>query len=184
MMRLIYFFIITLSLCTSCSTQRVSTIAGSDYNKSKNQTNYFVLPYGTTYIPGKWSKTKYNEISRQQFFINDEGITIAIAFNPINEYEFNVDNSKKGFEFIEAFFAWESEYFANTHKFNIEKIEEDKSRKFIIWRAFKTQNDGSFDTYFLLGEKNGVANNFSISITLKLSRVEKIELLKKMYLGN
>jgi hypothetical protein len=39
------------------------------------------------------------------------------------------------------------------------------------------------DSYFLIGEKNGDASNFSISITDKWKEDEKVEFLKKLFLN-
>ncbi len=178
-----YILFIAFIIFTSCATKRVSTIVGREYDKSKNLTNYFVLPFGSTSIPGKWTKSRYNEVSKQQFFINDDSISIAIAFTPINNYEFNTNNSKKGFEFIQAFYEWDSEYFVNTLKLNREQIEVNKNQNYVIWRAYGEKDNATHDTYFLFGEKNGNANSFSILITDKWTKEEKINFLKEMYLN-
>lgn len=169
-------------ICTGCAAQKASTIIGGDYNESKNQTDYFVLPFGSVSLPGKWVKTKYNNISKQQFFKNADSITIAIAFNPIDGYEFNTDNSKKGVEFVNAFYKWDAQYFADTYKLKQEKIESDENKNYIIWHLFGESNTIIYDTYFLFGEKNGYASNLSIMKTDKWSSDEKIKILKEMYL--
>ena len=178
----IQYIIIIIFTLTGCKTQSVSTIVGGDYDKNKDRTAYFVLPFGSTFIPGKWTKTSYNEVSKQQFFRNEENVSIAIAFVPANGYEFNTGGSKKGFEFTKAFYEWDADYFVKTLRLNQEKIESDENKNYIIWRAFGEQNGTNFDTYFLFGEKNGCANNFSITITDKWTKEEKIKFLKEMYL--
>lgn len=55
------------SFLTNCVSQRTSTITGGNYNETKNETDYFVIPYGSVTLPGHWEKTSYNSISRQQF---------------------------------------------------------------------------------------------------------------------
>ncbi|MDL2297364.1 hypothetical protein LJC68_10015, partial [Bacteroidales bacterium OttesenSCG-928-B11] len=169
---------------SACKTQYVSTIVGGDYDKSKNQTDYFVLPYGSVSIPGKWEKTNYNSVSRQQFFQNTDSIIIAVSFGPCNKYEFNRDNSKKGFDFVTAFYEWDSEYFESNYRLNREKIESNEKENFIIWRVFGENNNIYWDTYFLFGEKNGYANSFSIMKTDKWTKEEKMYFLKKIYLNN
>lgn len=175
---------IALIFLTGCATQRTSNIVGCDYDKNKNQTDYFVFPYGSVSIPGEWKRTTYNQISKQQFFKNTDSITIAIAFGPCDKYEFNVTNPKKGFEFVKAFYEWESDYFVNTYSFSQELIESNESDNFIIWRAFGVNNNSYWDTYFLFGEKNGFVNNFSVMITDKWTKENKVHFLKQMYLQN
>ncbi|MFT3705993.1 MAG: hypothetical protein QM802_26740 [Agriterribacter sp.] len=176
------FISFAIVVLTSCGTQKASVITGGEYEQNKNKTNYFVLPFGSTSIPGKWTKTKYNEVSKQQFFENDENITIAIAFTPINSYEFNTDNAKKGFEFTKAFYEWDSDFFVKNHQLNQEIIESNEQQNYIIWRLFGERNNTTFDTYFLFGEKKGNANNFSITQTDKWTKEKKVSFLKEMYL--
>jgi len=80
-----------LLILYGCASQSVSTIVGCDYDESKNQTTYFVLPFGSVSIHGKWEKTHYNNVSGQQFFTNGDSISIAIAFNRFDKYEFNAE---------------------------------------------------------------------------------------------
>lgn len=168
-------------ICIGCSSQQLSTVNSAKYNEQKNRTDYFVLPFGSTSIPGKWTKTKYNEVSHQQFFKNKDSVSIAIAFTPVNKYEFNTKNPKKGFEFVNAFYEWDSEYFVTKHKLQREKIESNELQKYIIWRLLGKLDNANYDTYFLFGEKNGYANNFSVSTTNKWSSEEKVKFLKEMY---
>lgn len=165
-----------------CSSQRVSTIEGCDYNESKNQTDYFVLPFGSVSIPGKWEKTNYNNISGQQFFRNNDSIRIAIAFNRFDKYEFNSDGSIKGYEFVKAFYEWDSKYFVDSYGLQRRVIENDSINCFIIYQIHGLINEAKFNTYYLIGDKNGNVNNLSISITEKWTEGEKIEFLKKLYL--
>jgi len=62
-MKTIQFLIaLNLLILASCATQRVSTATGGEYNKDKNRTEYFVFPFGTTSISGKWTKTDYIQV--------------------------------------------------------------------------------------------------------------------------
>jgi hypothetical protein len=169
---------------TSCATQRTTTLISCDYDKNKNQTDYLVFPYGSVSIHGEWIQTSYNQTAKQQFFQNTDSIIISVAFAPCNKYEFNMDNSKKDFEFVTAFYEWESEYFVTNYRLNQEKIEFNEKDNFIIWRVFGENNNTYWDSYFLFGEKNGFANNFAIMKTDKWTKEEKVAFLKEMYLGS
>jgi hypothetical protein len=172
--------ILMITILTGCASQRVSTIVGCDYDESKNQTDYFVLPYGSVSIPGKWEKTHYNSISGQQFFTNDDSIKIAIAFTRFDQYEFNKDGSKKGYDFVKAYYDWDSEYFVDTYEFIRKIIETDKINNYMIYRIYGSANGGKFDTYYLIGERNGNVSNFSIMIADKWNESKKIEFLKEL----
>lgn len=174
--------VIVLIFLTSCATQRTSTIVGCDYDKNKNQTDYFVFPYGSVSIPGEWNKTSYNQIAKQQFFKNSDSIIISIVFGPCNKYEFNATNPKKGFEFVKALYEWDSEFFVSNYHLDQEIVESNENDNFIIWRVFGENNDTYWDTYILFGEKNGLANNFSVMTTDKWTKEDKVIFLKKIYL--
>jgi hypothetical protein len=176
------FSILTLLwLITNCATQKTSTVVGGDYNESKHETDYFVLPYGSVKLPGKWEKTIYNSVSSQQFFRNKDSITIAISFGRIDKYEFNTDDSKKGYEFVEAFYDWDSEYFVN-QGLKRQIIVRDSINKYMIYRIYGEYKKDELDTYFLIGERNGSINNFSITKSDKWTEDESIDFLKRIFL--
>jgi hypothetical protein len=175
-------FLILTILLTSCATQRTSTIEGVNYNESKNVTDYFVMPYGSVSLLGKWEKKNYNEISRQQFFKNQDSVIIAIAFERYDKYEFNTNGSQSGFNFVKAYYEWDSNYFVDSHGFKRQIIESDSSNHFMIYRIYGQKEKTEFNTYFLIGEKNGNVSNFSISKTEKWSEIEKILFLKNIFL--
>ncbi len=183
-MKLIKTFILLLILIllTNCATQRTTTIVGGDYNETKNETDYFVLPYGSVILPGKWDKTNYNTISSQQFFRNQDSVRIGIAFERFNKYEFNMDGSKTGYNFVKAFYEWDSKYFVDSYGMKRQLLENDSTSNFMIYRIYGQIEKGEFDTYFLIGEKNGNTSNFSISITDKWTENEKIDFLKNLFL--
>jgi len=167
---------------TNCATQRTSTIVGGDYNATKNETDYFVLPYGSVTLPGKWEKSNYNTISRQQFFRNQDSVIIAIAFERFNKYEFNMDGSQTGYNFVKAYYDWDSKYFVDSHGLKRQPIESDSINNFMIYRIYGQIEKGEFDTYFLIGERNGNISNFSISDTEKWNESEKTKFLKNLFL--
>ena len=168
-------FLITM-LLTNCASQQMTTIVSHNYNETKDVTEYSVFPLGQVSIPGKWTKGRYNSIARQQFFSNNDSITISIAFAPCNKFEFNFDGKLKGLDFVKAYYQWEANYYkANGHKAQI--IETNNELGYMIFRIY----DNDANTFFLSVVKNGILNNFSILITDKWSETEKIEFLKKLY---
>lgn len=176
-----YIYILSILLFVSCATKQNSTIIHYNYDMKQDLTNYMVFPYGSIVIPDKWDKTDYNSVSRQQFFKNQEEIIIAIAFNPCNKYEFSTDNATKGFDFVVAFYTWESAYFVNSYNLQQNIIEKNEKNHSIIWRVYGDYNNSFLDTYFLFGEKDGVAHNYSILHTDKWTAEQKIEFLKSIY---
>lgn len=176
-----FLFSILIILMTNCASQRTGTIVGGEYNKSKNETEYFVFPYGSVEIPGNWKKTNYNTISRQQFFKNQDSVIIAIAFGRYNKCEFNLDGSQTGFNFVKAYYEWDSKYFIDSHGLKRQPLESDSINRFMIYRIYGLIEKGLFDTYYLIAEKNGNISNFSISSTDKWTDREKINFLKKLF---
>ena len=175
--------IIIAILFSNCATQRTTTLVSCEYDKNKNQTDYMVFPYGSIAISGEWTRTTYNQSSKQQFFQNSDSIIISVTFGPCNKYEFNADNSKKGFDFVKAYYEWDSEYFVSNYHLNQEMVESNEANNYIIWRAFGENNNTYWDTYFLFGEKNCHVSSFAIMKTEKWSKKEKIAFLRKTYLG-
>ncbi len=172
---------IVLTIFASCATQRTSTIVGSEYNEAKNETEYFVFPYGSVKIPGKWEKTNYNSNSRQQYFQNQDSILIAIAFGKIDKYEFNVDGMKVGTEFVKAYYEWDSKYFLDTYGLQRQLLDQDSIKNFMVYRIFGQMESVNLDTYFLIGEHKGFTSNFSISNTDKWNENEKVSFLKNLF---
>jgi len=174
--------LIMILILTGCASQRVSTIVGCDYDESKNQTDYFVLPFGSVSIPGKWEKTNYNNVSGQQFFTNSDSIRIAIAFNRFDKYEFNAGGAKKGYDFVKAFYEWDSKFFVDSYGLQRNIIENDSINNYILYQIYGLTNGAKFDTYFLVGEKNGNVNNLSIMTTDKWTEDKKTDFLKRLYI--
>ncbi len=179
----IYILLIVTMLLTSCATQKYSSsIIGGEYNETKNITDYFVLPYGSVSIPGKWNKTNYNSVSKQQFFTNKDSINLAIAFGRYDKYEFNMNGNYLGYEFVKEFYEWDSKYFVDSYNLKRQVLINDSVNCFMIYRIFGKIEKGNFNTYFLIGEKNGNSSNFSISSTEKWTENEKIDFLKNLFL--
>lgn len=83
---LILLLCLALTTHDSVAQRRTSTLVACKYNKKKDQTEYQFSPLGATSIPGRWTKENYNKSSKQQFFSNEEGVWIAIAFAPIDNF--------------------------------------------------------------------------------------------------
>ena len=174
----LFLLILTVFSLFSCGSARqaTSTIVGGNYDAKKDVTEYFVFPYGQVSIPGKWEKTTYNSSSRQQFFCNDESVSLAVAFGPIDQFEFNLDGKIKGYEFVEAYYRWEEEYFSK-NGLECKILDSDSEKKYIVFKVFGK----GFDTVLLFGEKNGFASNFSVHITDKWTEEQKVDFLKNLF---
>ena len=170
------FFIFLIVLFASCATHRESTIIGGKYDAAKDVTDYYVFPYGQVFLPGKWDKCGYNKVAHQQFFTNQDSVIVAVAFGPTGRYEFNTDGALKGYDFVNAFYEWDSKYF-ESNGMTCQMIEKDTEKPYVIYRVFGEDAD----TYFLIGEKNGIVNNFSVNITSRWTESEKIDFLKSLF---
>jgi hypothetical protein len=170
-------------LLQACSApQGASGLVSLNYDPKKNETVYTVFPHGTVAIPGKWVKSHYNAVSQQQLFRNEDSVQMAISFAACNKYDFNRDGAKTGFTFVKAMYEWERDYQIKDLKQNVRLIEQDSVNNYIMWQMYSDRNNFKVNTYYLIAEKNCHVNNYSISITNKLTEDEKIALLKKMQL--
>lgn len=169
-----------LSGCISVSPNAVSTIVSSEYDQKNDVTEYSVFPYGSVSLPGKWEKSVYNKTSRQQFFENQDSVLVAIAFGRFDNIEFNTDGTKKGYEFVKAYYNWESKYFEETFGLQTIVIEENQKENYLLYRFFGSYDGTNIDTYYLLRETNGNVSNFSVNGTNKWTEKEKISFLKSL----
>lgn len=173
----LFWFSVLVSSCMSLGNTTQSTIVGGEYKADKNITEYFVLPYGNVSLPGKWEKWQYDSNSRQQFFKNEDSVIVAISFGPVNRYEFNRDGTLRGYDFVKAYYDWESDYFVKLG-LQAKMVESDQQNNYIICRFWGEK----FDTYFLFGERNSNACNYSIHSAKKWTEDEKVQFLKGLYL--
>jgi hypothetical protein len=170
-----------------CFTPQQGTtgvVTGSSYNSATDKTTYTVSPYGTAAIPGKWTKTHYNNVSFQQFFVNSENVEIALAFGTTNGYEFNANGKRKGFDFVKGFYEWDTDYFVKKYGLNRTLIESDSAAHYMVYRLNGKAGSTVMDTYFLIGERNGYSSNFSVSITDKWTAQAKVDFLKGLFMDN
>src|SRR5688572_29081812 len=104
-----HFFIpILATILSSCGT---SIIYSDSYDKISDQTSVVISPYGVIKIPGKWTKTRENDVSGQNFFIGQDSAEIAIALVLWNNYEFSHNNPEVTPDnFVRKYFEWDANY--------------------------------------------------------------------------
>src|SRR5690606_1248843 len=124
-----FYFLSLMILLASCSSQGTSTIVGGEYNESKDETEYFVFPYGSTVLEGRWEKTSYNSVSRQQFFRNKDSVSISVAFGRVDTYEFNQEGLYIGYPFVLAYYDWDSKYLVDTYGLQRQILERSEERR-------------------------------------------------------
>ena len=169
--------VMLIGINLSCSSSKTSVVTADSYDKTKDQTTLGIIPYGNISMNGKWTKTSYNEVSQQHFFMNDEGTSIAITKAPKERYPFYIKNLTD-YNFIEKFYQREFEHYSK-QDIEIDKIETDKQKNYIIWKA----TGNNINTTFLYGAKNNLAYNFSV-MKGNWSDEKKIEFLKKIFNEN
>lgn len=166
-----------LPILIGCSTTKTSMLIGDTYDKEKDETSLILMPYGNINIPGKWTKTQYNEVSRQHFFINQDSVSIAVTKNPQNKYPFyESDMNEK--QFIDKFFDWEKGYYQK-QGYALTKLNEESEVNYIIWTA----SGKDANTIFLFGAKDKFCYNFSIFKSM-WNEETKIEFLKSLFERN
>ncbi|MCD4819612.1 MAG: hypothetical protein K8S23_13065 [Candidatus Cloacimonetes bacterium] len=142
-----YLLLIIVFIVASCATNKTCTIVGYDYDDKTDKTDYFVVPYGTVSIPGKWNKSNYNSSSRQQFFNNTDSVTISLSLDSCNEFEFNANKTITGFEFVKSYYEWDSQFFIENFGLINKLLEQDPEKNYIIWRLQGKFNDENIDKY-------------------------------------
>ena len=164
-----------LSACVTAGyTQSRSVITGSNYNKKKDRTEYFVLPYGSIHLPGRWKKGQYIQSSRQQGFYKDS-VFVNIALLPCDKFEFSKPGLE-GFELVKAYYNWDARYFSNNLKMNTPVLFQDSISNYIIWKA----SGNNIENVFLFGARGCGVFNISVS-TLKWTDEQKISFLQELY---
>jgi hypothetical protein len=164
---------------TSCKTTQTSMIIGDNYDEKTNKTTLTLLPYGNVVLPDKWTKTDYNQSSRQHFFQNTDTTTVGVAKNPKEKYPFFKGN-QADYEFVIEFVKWDTDYWKK-QGVKVITIEEKSEKGYILWQAIHEEKD--INMIFLFGAKSGLAYN--LSGTSKNWTEEKIkDFLVDLYLNN
>ena len=131
-------------------------IVADSYDKDADKTTLTLIPYGNIDLPGRWTKTKYNEISRQHFFVNSDSTSIAVTKNPQEKYPFYKETMTDK-EFAEEFYKWEHDFYSE-QGFKIERLTSENEQNYVIWKAVGS----GANTTFLYGAKNKYAYNFAV----------------------
>lgn len=165
------FAIILVALTLSCTTTRTSMLVADRY-EDKNITTLAIIPYGNIDIPGHWTKTGYNEVSKQHFFVDKDSTSLAVAKNPQENYPFYAETMTDS-AFTREFYHWEKEYYEEKGS-HINEVASNGN--FVVWTA----KGNDVNTIFLLGAKNNHAYNFAI-FGENWSEEERIEFLLTLF---
>jgi predicted phosphoadenosine phosphosulfate sulfurtransferase len=131
-------------------------IVGDNYDEKKNQTTLTMLPYGNIVLPDKWTKTSYNQVSKQHYFKNNDSTTVAVAKNQKQKYPFyKSEQSNK--DFLTEFTKWESDHFKSQGA-TVSIIDDQSDKGYILWKAIIEKEN--INTFYLFGLKGDYAYNF------------------------
>lgn len=178
--KLFSFFMLFAIIC-SCASYRntVTVIEGANYDQEQDSTTYFRFPYGSVSFSGEWTKATYVETSKQQFFTNSDSVKFSVALNPIVKYEFNADGSKTGFDFVQSYYKWDTDFLiSQIEGLKSEILVSDNVNNILIYRLF---NEKGINNYFLISEKNGILMILTESDSDKWSQEQRISFLKDVY---
>lgn len=177
MKKLVY--ILTLLFLTACKTTQTSMIIADKYDESQDKTTLTLHPYGNIVIPGNWTKTNYNQVSKQHFFESKDTTTLAVTKNPKEKYPFyKPEISDK--EFVTEFFKWDAGYWEK-QGLAVTTIDDQSANGYILWQAKSDEQE--INTIFLFGSKNGFAYNLS-GTSISWSETKIKDFLVKVYLEN
>ena len=172
-----YLLLILCIYLIGCASHRVNTLESTKYDQQKNQTEYLLFPFGSVILPGKWEKTRYNTVSLQQFFTNQDSVELSIALNDYTKFEFNQDGSKKGFDFLNAYYEWETNYRKSLNGLNSRIIESDKQKNYMIFQLFGQNKENNINVFYLIKMPKNILNTISIS-SAKWDDDKKISFLR------
>jgi hypothetical protein len=131
---------------------------------------------------GSWEHINSNEESGQYGFLERESnINIAISVRKPEKMEF-YKSELKGFDLIQAFYKWDSEYWAKDTNYKVSKMSEDRLNYFIVWSIKIPQGEN----IFLFGLKSDKIINISLNRSSgkkKMNDAEAINFLKNIYLN-
>ncbi|KOY86301.1 hypothetical protein AD998_09235 [bacterium 336/3] len=176
----LFLTIILSTILLSCATTKsTSTIYSEDYDKIKDQTTITIFPHGVVRVPGKWVKKKKYEVSEQYFYVGKDSVSIAIALQQWNKYEFSYNNPEVTPEnFVRKFYEWDANYLKEKTNGQLRLIKENKEKQYLVWNL----NSELGNDYFLFGLKGKTAYNLNIK-TKKWNEEEKIAFLEKVFFG-
>jgi hypothetical protein len=156
----------------------VTTYYSDNYDKRDDQTLVKVSPLGEVKIPGKWIKTKENEVSGQHFFVGPDSVQIAIALVVWDAYEFSHNNREVTRDnFVKRFYEWEGNHLKDKANGEIKIVKESKDKNYLIWNL---KNDEGLNVYFLFGLRGKTAYNLNIK-TPEWDEEKKINFLERLF---
>lgn len=152
---------VALGLLNCAGPRAISTIYADSYDASADKTTVTLTPFGVVEIPGKWRKTRESDVSGQHFFVGTDSVTLAIALNLWDRYEFSYNNPQITREnFVRAFYDWDATYVSSRSNSRARVVKEDKEQNYLVWSL---RDDQRRNDYFLFGLKGQVAYSFYIS---------------------
>ena len=141
-------------------------IIADSYDEKKNQTTLTLLPYGNIVFPDKWTKTSYNQVSKQHFFTNNDSTTVAVTKNPKEKYPFYKTNQTDN-EFVTDFVKWDAEYWEK-QGLTITTVDNQADKGYILWQA--KSDEKNVNTIFLFGSKMAWLTTFRVLLKNGLKR--------------
>lgn len=163
----------------SIAQRSVSTITSSTYNKKTGLTTYSVLPFGSVDFPGKWRKTSYYDVSRQQSFVLGDSMKSAISINRASRYPFY----KKDFSeqrIAREMYEWDSQYLVERAGGERIIVKDDTVNHFIIWTLASAGSQPEKFPMYLFGSERGIIYNLNIA-TDRWTVEAKARFLEEMY---
>lgn len=158
-----------------------------NYNKQTDKTTLTTDSFGIIIFPGQWIKRTYLPVSRHYLLkrISSDSTILLVAKNK-KENHVVWEEGQSDIDFVVAFYQWDNEEMLERGMLH-EKIKQDYTDNYIVWRAFKENNFNGMkensENFLLYGLKNGLLYNFNI-LSSKLNDEEKIKLLEKLYKDN
>jgi len=180
MRRLNYFSTLIVGTCLfSCvATNLVTTYYSNKYDKRNDQTSVKVSPLGEVKIPGKWTKTRENEVSGQHFFVGPDSVQITIALVVWDAYEFSHNNREVTRDnFVRRFYEWEGNHLKEKANGQLRIVKESKDKNYLIWNL---KNEEGLNVYFLFGLKGETAYNLNVKTTM-WDEEKKVNFLERLF---
>jgi len=156
----------------------MSILYSDNYDKNSDLTSVMIFPFGGVKIPGKWTKTRMSNVSGQHFFVGHDSVSVAIALQPWDEFEFSNNNPEVTPDnFIRKFYEWDSNYLKEQTKGQIKIVTENKDKNYLIWNL---TNESNLNEYFLFGLRGTIAYNLYVT-TEKWDEDRKVKFLEQLY---
>ena len=140
-----------------------------------------VFPFGTVNLNGKWEEVGFNKVSKQKTFRNIDSTEILVCINDCKNYEFNSDRKATNDKFMERFYNWEKEYFEQNPNLKVSILEQDTTKKYLIYNIKGNIKEINVNTIILISESNCNVKTLSITKTGNIKNENAIKLIKQTY---